>query len=197
MLEEMLGDLDMRVEATGHRWLSIVICLATFISLSGAPSDASTTTPACSTMNLSLGFGERVSAMTGERAIRFTLTNRGKFACHLFGYSGVSFYDSKGRALLFKYTRSSSQYMTQAPPTSVELRPNSRAYFLVAKNRCDIGDAIEATSVRIYPPNTRKLLIRSLSDPTVVVSFAYCKGGAKDSDQVVDVSPVRATTHSM
>jgi len=175
--------------------IAFVACLSLIVSFGSAPSQASISALPCSTTNLSLGFGDRVSEMTGENAVMFTLTNHGKFTCSLYGYPGVSFYDNKGRVLPFKYTRSSSQYMTHGAPSTVTLRPNARAYFIVAKYRCDIGEAMEATTVRIYPPNTKKQLIRRVSPTTGVGSLSYCKGGTKEPGQIVDVSPVRANLH--
>lgn len=184
----------MSIGATGHRWLAFVVCLATFIGLNGAPSQASIATPQCDTANLSLGYRDKISPMTGEMGGVYTLTNRGKVTCHLYGFPGISFYDSKGRVLPFKYTRSSSHYMTHAAPSTVTLRPAARAYFFVAKYRCDMGDAMVATTIRIYPPNTRKQLIARASAVAGISggTISYCKGGTKDPGQVVDISPVKA-----
>lgn len=187
----------MSIRAIAYRWIAIVVCSMVVVGISGTSSQASTTTPQCTTTNLSLGFGNRISAMTGEMGGIHTLTNNGKFACYLYGYPGISLYDSKGRVLPFTYTRSSSHYMSHAAPNMVVLRPGARSYFFVAKYRCDIGDAMEAATIRVYPPNTRKQLIGRASADTVmsVGTLSYCKGGAKDPGQVVDVSPVRATDH--
>lgn len=192
MLKEVLGDSNMRTRATGYRWLSIVICLAAFITLGGAPSEASTATPACSTTNLSLGHGDKVSEATGEGAVIFTLTNHGRFTCHLYGHPGVSLYDNKGRVMPFRYTWAGTQYVSQTPPKMVVLRPGARAYFLVAKYRCDIGLVMEAKTIRVYPPNTTQQLVGNAAPFVNGPSFWYCKGGAKDPGQLVEISPVRA-----
>ena len=133
--------------------------------------------------------------MTGEMGDVYTLTNRGKFTCHLFGYPGISLYDSKGRILPFKYTRSSSHYMTHVAPKTVTLLPRARAYFFIAKYRCDKGDAVEAMTIRVYPPNARQQLVGLVSVDIAmsVGTLSYCKGGPKNPGQVIDVSPVRAT----
>lgn len=187
----------MRTRATAQRLLVIIACLGAVVSLSGAPSQASTATPQCNTVNLSLGLWERVSPMTGEHGNIYTLTNRGKFSCHLYGYPEVSFFDKRGHVLPFKYTRSSSQYMTHDAPRTVTLHPNTKAYFIVAKYRCDIGDAIEATIIRVYPPNTKKQLIGSATSSPGVGTLSYCKGGTKDPGQLVDVSPVRSNPRNL
>ena len=193
MLEEMFGDLDMKIGPTSHRWLAIAACLASFISLGVAPSEASTATPTCSTMNLSLGHGDKHSEATGENAVLFILTNHGKFTCHLYGHPGVSLYDNKGRVMPFRYTWAGTQYVSQAPPKMVVLRPGARAYFLVAKYRCDIGLVMVAKTIRVYPPNTTQQLVGNAAPFVDAGGFWYCKGGPKDPGQLVEVSPVRAT----
>ena len=193
----MLGDFSMSIGATGHRWLAFFICLAMFIGLGVAPSEASTATPRCITMNLSLGHGDKRSEATGENSVLFTLTNHGKFACHLYGHPGVRLYDNKGRVLPFRYTWAGTQYVAQTAPKMVVLRPGARGYFLVVKYRCDIGIAMVAKTIRVYPPNTTQQLIGSAAPFVDAGGFMYCKGGSKDPGNLVEVSPVRATTHSM
>ncbi|GEM_PF-6114425 len=126
----------------------------------------------------------------------YTLMNRGKSACLLRGYPGISFYDSKGRLLPFKYTWYGTQYVTHAAPVVVLLQRGTRSYFLVAKYRCDIGDAMEAATIHVYPPNTKQQLIGRVSPSSGVSTISYCKGGTKDPGQVVEVSPVEASSHA-
>jgi hypothetical protein len=185
----------MIVSATSRRLPIIAACLTVFVSSGVASGQASSATAPCTTANLSLGLGERVSAMTGEHGVIYTLTNEGKFACRLHGYPGISLYDHKAQLLLFRYTRSKSQYMTRSAPTTVTLRPGNRAYFLVAKYRCDIGIARDSATIRVYPPNSRQQLIGRASPSPSGGGFSYCKGGAKDPGQIVDVSAVRASPH--
>ena len=173
--------------------LAIAVCLSTIVGGTAAPSQASSTAPACSTRNLSLGFGSRLSPQTGEHGVMYTLTNRGKSSCLLRGYPGISLYDSKNHLLPFKYTWAATQYVTHAAPIVVRLRPGSRAYFLVAKYRCDVGDAMVAATIRVYPPNSKEQLIGRASSSSGVSTFSYCKGGPKDPGQVVGVSPVEAS----
>lgn len=176
------------------RSLSIIACLGACLSLSSTSAQASTAIPACATANLTLGFGERVSAMTGEHAVIYTLANNGKATCRLYGYPGVSFYDKKNHQLPFRYTRAQSQYMTHKAPTTVVLRAGTRAYFLVAKYRCDIGVATVAESIHVYPPNTKQQLVSPATPSETFGIFTYCKGGTKDPGKQINVSPVRATS---
>ena len=187
----------MRIKRTAIRLFAVNAGLVLIFGVGGAPSEASTATPACSTMNLSLGLGDQVSEATGEHAVIFTLTNHGAFTCHLYGHPGVSLYDNKGRVLPFKYTWAGTQYVARTPPMMVVLRPGARGYFLVAKYRCDIGIAMIAKTIRIYPPNTTQQLVGNAAPFVDVGGFPYCKGGPKDPGQLVEVSPVRASFHSM
>ncbi len=179
--------------AVTQRLLVVIACLGTIISFTGTPSEASTATPACSTTNLSLGHGDKRSQATGEDSVTFTLTNHGKFTCHLYGHPGVSLYDNKGRVMPFRYTWAGTMYVSQTPPKMVVLRPGARAYFLVAKYRCDIGLVMKAKTIRVYPPNTTQQLVGNAAPFVDSGGFWYCKGGPKDPGQLVEVSPVRAT----
>lgn len=175
------------------RSLSIIACLGAVVSLSGTSAQASTAIPACAAANLTLGFGDKVSAMTGEHAVIYTLTNHGKITCRLYGYPGISFFDNKNHPLPFRYTHAESQYMTHKASTTVVLHTRERTYFLVAKYRCDIGDLMVAATIRVYPPNTKQQLVSQAAPSGTFGIFAYCKGGAKDPGQQIDVSPVKAT----
>lgn len=175
------------------RSLSIIACLGAVVSLSGTSAQASTAISACAAANLTLGFGDRVSSMTGEHAVIYTLTNHGEITCRLYGYPGVSFFSNKNRPLPFKYTHAESQYMAHKASTTVVLHAGDRAYFLVAKYRCDIGNSAVAATIRVYPPNTKQQLVSSAAPSETSGIFAYCKGGIKDPGQQIDVSPVRAT----
>jgi hypothetical protein len=190
-----LRESKVRSRATIRSAFAVIMFLSAVFSISSVPSQASSPTPQCITSNLSLGFGNRISAMTGEHATIFTLTNHGKLSCHLYGHPGVSFYDSKGRVLPFRYTWTGTQYMSQSMPKVIVLHPGARAYFLVAHYRCDVGIAMEARTVRVYPPNATKQLFGRAAPSANVGGFTYCKGGVKDPGQLVEVSPVRATPH--
>lgn len=176
-----------------YRTLSAIVSLLAVAISGGTPTQASTAIPACATSHLTLGFGNRVSAMTGEHAVVYTLTNTSKSTCNLQGYPGVSFYGKNNQVLPFEYTRGKSQYMAHSAPATVLLRTRARAYFLVAKYRCDLGDEVAASQIRVYPPNTRQQLVGPATTSNARGIFAYCKGGIKDPGQQIDVSPVRAT----
>ena len=156
---------------------------------------ASTPPPVCTIENLSLGIGQKISPMTQEQGNIYTLTNRGKFVCLLHDYPRVIYYDKTGHVLPFKYTQSSSIYMTHTAPKAALLLIGARAYFLVAGSTCDFGTSIKAATIRVYPPNSRKPLIGRATAYPGVGTISYCKGTPTDRAQVLDISPVRANIH--
>src|SRR5213082_859170 len=67
-----------------------------------ASATTSATTPVhfasrCTSSQLALGWGGRISEPTGQHTLSLTLTNSSHAGCHLFGYPGVSFVDPEGR----------------------------------------------------------------------------------------------------
>lgn len=198
MLKEMLGDSNMRIRGTGHRWLVIVVCLATFVSVSDEIGNAtSTPPPMCPSESLSLGIGQKFSHMTQEQGDIYTLTNRGKIACFLLGYPRISYYDKSRHILPFKYTKSSSMYMTHNAPKLVLLLVDARAFFFVAgPSTCDFGTRIVAVTIHVYLPNAKKPLIdRATAYPETGGEISFCTGVATYQARQLDVSPVRADIH--
>ena len=172
---------------------AVITALTFFTSLINAPTFAETIPAQCNTANLSFGLGNRLSPATGEHGDLYVLINHGNTACQLHGYPGVSFYDARHQILPFRYARGQGLWVTHEAPRLVVLSPGKRAFFLVAKYRCDIGDSMVAISVRIYPPNERHQLIGSASDGAGVSELDYCKGGTKDPGNIVYISPVVAS----
>ncbi|MGZ4747163.1 MAG: DUF4232 domain-containing protein [Oryzihumus sp.] len=147
---------------------------------------------ACVTSMLKLGRGEAVSAMTGEHALIFRLTNGGTQPCSVSGYPAVTLLDGHGAAMPFRYTHGQSQYVTHARPESLLLPPTASAYFLVAKYRCDVGSAGDAVTIRVSLGTNAATLIGRAAGPVEGV-LSYCLGGPADPGQVVDISPIEAT----
>ena len=197
MLEEMLGDSNMRIRATGYQRLVFAVCLATLLSLSSTVAHASTPPPSCAIENLSLGIGQKFSHMTQEQGNLYTLTNRGKVICLLHGYPRVSYYDKTRHLLPFKYTQSSSIYLTHAAPKTVVLHFGARAFFFVAgPSTCDFGTRIEAVTIRVYLPNAKEPLVgRATAYPATGGEISYCTGAATYQARQLDVSPVRPDIH--
>jgi hypothetical protein len=140
--------------------------------------------PRCTAAALRLGKGERVSEGTGQRPISLTLTNVSSRGCHVLGYPGVSYVDSAGRVLPFRYVWGGDQMVTSKPPARVDLPPGGVAYIAANKYRCDMADLARATAVRVILPDERVALQLALD----VSWISYC--GAGDPGSSVFVSPV-------
>ena len=148
----------------------------------------------CAASVLVLRLGPSVTPMTGEHADSFMLTNRGSVACNVSGYPQVTLYDSRGVAVPFRYARGGGAYVTAKKPATVTLAPGKPAYLLVAKYRCDLGVADDATAIW--------LSLRTHQGPAFsahesvgggAAGLSYCEGGQEDPGQLVTVSPVEAT----
>ncbi len=148
----------------------------------------------CAASVLVLRPGPFGSGMTGEHADSFMLTNRGSAACKVSGYPQVTLYDSRGVAVPFRYARGGGAYVTAKKPATVTLAPGKSAYVLVAKYRCDLGVADDATAIW--------LTLRADQGPAFsghesvgrgAAGLSYCEGGQEDPGQLVTVSPIEAT----
>jgi hypothetical protein len=133
--------------------------------------------------------------MTGEHAVMYALTNRGAVTCALSGYPGVVLYDAEGAALPFRYARGGGAYVTSRRPVTVMLAHGVSAYVLVAKYRCDLGIARNATGIRLTLPAARGAAFagREAVGVAGAAGLSYCRGGPRDPGQVVAVSPVEPT----
>ena len=180
-------------------WLAAAGCQEATASGSGsvahpAPAAQSSGVRPCAVSVLVLRPGPFVSPMTGEHADSFMLTNHGSIACTVSGYPQVTLYDSRGVALPFRYAEGGGAYVTAKKPATVTLAPGKSAYALVAKYRCDLGVADDATAIR--------LTVRAHQAPAFsgrepigggVAGLSYCQGGQEDPGQLVTVSPIEAT----
>lgn len=105
--------------------------------------------------------------------------------CFLFGYPGISLVDVQGRVLPLDYSWTGDQVVTSRPPVHVDLPPGGLAYVTVNKYRCDTQDLIQASTVRLIPPDNFTALSMSIADN---VSMDYC--GEGDPGSVLHISPV-------
>jgi hypothetical protein len=153
--------------------------------------------PLCMTSQLSLGFGGQVSPATGEHAVVLTLTNKSGKYCQLLGYPSVRFYTATGRVLPFSYSRV-SQYFPRIVPRLVGLRPGTHGYFEVAKYRCDVGDLMTPSVIKVsLAASAGVWLARSVPPSPGVGVLTYCKGGVQDPGQSVGVSPIVASQRQL
>jgi hypothetical protein len=130
--------------------------------------------------------------MTGEHAVMYALTNRGAVACALSGYPRAVLYDAEGVALPFHYARGGGAYVTSRKPVTVVLARGASAYVLVAKYRCDLGVARNATTIRLTLPAAHRAAFagREAVGTGGAADLSYCRGGQHDPGQVIAVSPV-------
>jgi hypothetical protein len=117
--------------------------------------------------------------MTGEHAALLVLRNRTKRACALGGYPSVRLVDRAGRTLRFRVANGRGSYVTHARPRLFLLRPGRRAWFLVAKYRCDRGDATESRRLDLSLGGVLRAPVR----------LAFCRGGRSDPGNVLQLSP--------
>jgi hypothetical protein len=155
---------------------------------------AKTRIPRCAAQALVLRPGAFVVPMTGEHAVIYALANKGPVTCELSGYPRVVLYDAGGAALPFRYARGGSAYVTSRKPVIVVLARGASAYVLVAKYRCDLGVARNATAIRLTLP-TRGAAFAGREALAIAgaAGLSYCRGGPHDPGQVIAVSPVEPT----
>ena len=163
----------------------------------GAPASS---LRACVNADLQLALGPVVSAMTGEHAVIYSLTNRASTQCSLSGFPRVTFQDRAGNALPFRYSHAGSTYVPKLTPSPVKLRPSDAAFFIAAQYRCDLGVVMTAATISVrLPSNRTSAPVR----PALIAShqggqqLAYCKGGTADPGNVMAVSPFSANVATL
>ena len=180
----------------------LVITLVSFpVSLAYVGSADATSLPKastpCTTSQLSLGVGGQVSPGTGEHGLILTLTNKSAKYCQLLGYPAVGLYTALGRVLPFTYDHG-SQYFSHIVPHLVGLRPGTHGWFEVAKYRCDLGDLLTPSVIKVtVAPSAGASLTRLVPSSPGVGILAYCKGGVRDPGQLVGVTPIVATLRQL
>lgn len=163
-------------------------------SATPTPTRLATGIRPCKRAALRLGHGPLLAAITGEHHQSFTLINRATTPCTLRGFPAVTLYNSRGTELPFHYMRGQGMYITSAAPSTVTIKPRSKAYFLVAKYRCDTGTVDNATTIRIRLPTSPPIeLKRRLPRDS---SLHYCKDGASYPGRTVEISPIGPTALS-
>ena len=75
------------------------------------------------------------------------------------------------------------------------LAPRASAYVLVAKYRCDLGVALNATAIRLTLPAAHGTSFAGHEAVAISGStgLSYCRGGRHDPGQAIAVSPVEPT----
>ena len=158
---------------------------------------ATTSAEPCRAVSLALRYGPQVSPVTGEHGVIYALVNRGKTACRLDGYPGITIDDATGTLMKFRYTHH-SQYVTAAAPRPVTLWPGAAAYVLIAKYRCDKGFFSNAVTIRLTLPGSQHIVLtaQASTSGSGVSVLSYCEGGPDDPGQLVGVSPIVAAVQA-
>jgi hypothetical protein len=121
------------------------------VQLPGTKPARQTLRLTCSSSTLRLAIVPLGSGMTGERAFYVRVTNTGREACLLSGYPAITLSSSRAK-LAFTYQEGGGVYLSTQPPKLVTLKPGGKAWFTVAKYRCDVGELAAATSVDVSLP---------------------------------------------
>ena len=152
----------------------------------------------CPARALVLRPGTPVVPMTGEHAVMYALANRGPVTCTVRGYPQVVLYGANGDVLPFHYATGGGPYVTSSKPATVMLAHGASAYVLVAKYRCDLGIARNATAIRLTLPAAHGgvLTQREAVGISGPAGLSYCRGGPHDPGQLVTVSPVEPTAQA-
>jgi hypothetical protein len=149
----------------------------------------------CPASALVLQPGTPVVPMTGEHAVMYALANRGPVTCTVRGYPQAVLYGPNGGVLPFHYATGGGAYVTSSKPPTVVLAHGALAYVLVAKYRCDLGIARNATAIRLTLPAAHGGIFTQreavgISGPA---GLSYCRGGPHDPGQLITISPAEPT----
>ena len=149
----------------------------------------------CPARSLVLKPGTSVSPTTGEHAELYSLRNRGSTACTVAGYPRVVLYGNQGAALPFHYVRGGGVYATRHKPATVVLTPGASAWVLVAKYRCDLGEAGTAATIKLTLRAAHGVAFAGRETVGGLGSedLSYCRGEPHDPGQTVEISPIEPT----
>ncbi len=106
--------------------------------------------------------------------------------CTVTGYPKVTLLNAT-RTLPFTYVTGTGQYVTHRQPRPVMVGGGKLAYFLVAKYRCDIGDADPATGMNVLLPGQGTTY--SVPQRWLQGTFQLCTGGTTASGNTIMISP--------
>lgn len=149
----------------------------------------------CPARSLVLEPGTSVSPTTGEHAELYSLRNRGSTACTVAGYPRVVLYGKHGAVLPFHYVRGGGVYATRHKPATVVLGPGASAWVLVAKYRCDLGEAGTAATIKLTLRVAHGVTFAGRETVGGLGSedLSYCRGGPHGPGQTVEISPIEPT----
>ncbi len=137
----------------------------------------------CHTADLAARVGA-TDAAVGNRRTNYILINISGRTCSLRGYPGMSFHDESNAVLRGRVQRGSRYLLTDPGPSRIVLAPGRAASFSLGWTGAVVEGCVEATRVRITPPDERSALgLRSTVTvcprlPLVVSALVRGRGGA-------------------
>jgi len=138
----------------------------------------------CSSSQLRLATGRRISEPTEQSTRLFTLTNVSPSTCSLDGYPTVALLDDHGVRLPLRYRDSGDQVLTSRPPHLVTLPALDEASQAINKNAC-VGHASDtAARIRFTLPHGGQTLTMALGRYPML---DYCPAG--DPGHALDIGP--------
>ena len=144
-----VNDLGCRITLTTQRAAAVRRALA-----QAAPAAPVTR---CRTGDLRASEGA-TDAAVGNRRTNYILTNVSGRSCSLRGYPGMSFHDDANAFLRERVQRGSRYLVTDPGPTRIVLAPGRAASFSLGWTGDVVDGCVEATRVRITPPDERSAL---------------------------------------
>lgn len=142
----------------------------------------------CQPWQMRLGLGPPVSEPPGQRSLLLTLTNLGSHPCYLYGYPGVTLYDSRGLLLPLLYQRHGDLVVTGSAPQRVGVAPGSEVFVMINKYRCDLGDKATSATLRLIPPDDTESMTVNVQG---LMDLSFC--GPGDPGSTLEISPVEPT----
>jgi len=171
--------------------LAVSVILAGLLAtIVGAPTGAmrdqlrNQLLPWCSA--LSVHWGPLVSPQTGEDPLAVAFVNGSSGTCVTKGYAQLQLVEAKGPALPFRVGHT-SQYFVTLHPRLIVLKSGQVTHEMIAKYRCDTGEAVAVAGLRLVVPVSHQVLRLAM---TKWHRAAYCKGRRGDPGNYVGISPI-------
>lgn len=156
----------------------------------GATTQSPPTAPPCTADDVTLT-ALSISAMTGEHGFILVFRDH-HHVCTLRGRPRLTFRDAEGARVHLGVTRTNA-YVDAIPSRTLRLGPGESAYALVAKYRCDLGDAQVALLAQVALPSDEA----SSSVNVRSVDIARCDGPPHGPGQAIAVSPFVLTAKQL
>jgi hypothetical protein len=180
----------MAVKALGSGGLLLV---ALFVGMTpSAGRTQSVRAPACQVWQLAISTGPDISEKTGQHSLTIRLTNRGSAPCLLDGYPTMALTDSRG-ILPFRISHRGDTMIAGHRAKQLTVRGGGRAYVVINKYRCDLGDRRVARTLLLRLPRAEPARHLVLRIPPGYI-LGYC--GSIGPGSTLAVSPFEPTVHA-